>query len=551
MAQQSLAMNQIKEVFRLKFGLKQSNRIIAESLGIGRTTVGVYVDRFIKAGLVWPLTEDLSHSQLMNRLFDRPGMVGPIHSKPLPDFKAMYFELKKKAVTLMLLWEEYRQNHPNGYGYTQFCEYYNRWREHLSVVMRQEHIAGDKMFVDYSGLTVPIVDRETGEVREAQVFVAVLGASNYTYAEASFSQNSCSWIMAHVRAFEYFGGVPSALVPDNLKSAVKTPCRYEPLINQNYYDMASYYGTVVMPARVRKPKDKALAEGGVCLVQRWILARLRKHIFFELADLNALIAELLIKLNNKPMQKIKKSRRELFEEIEKTALNPLPQRPYQFTELKKAKVNIDYHFEIDRHYYSAPHELRGEVLQIRLTQHTVEAFFDGKRVASHKRSYCAHKFTTVTAHMPPAHQRHSEWSPEFVKKWGHNLAPSIGKMCEVIMATKKHPEQGCRSSLGLIRLEKKYGKERLAKACDRALALGISSYKTVQMILANKTENAPLPQESLPFDGVQSVHENIRGAAYYQTQNTGENKNDTGRNTEQNVQDEIVNDGGLAQDANR
>lgn len=551
MAQQSLAMHDIKEVFRLKFELAQSNRYIAKSLGVGRTTVGEYVERFTRCGLSWPLPDIVSHSELMDRLFARPAVVGPVRSKPLPDFKAMYLELKKKAVTLMLLWDEYRLEQPDGYGYTQFCEHYRRWQQHLSVVMRQEHAAGDKMFVDYSGMTVPVVDRETGEVRLAEVFVAVLGASNYTYAEASFSQNSCSWIMAHVHAFEYFGGVPLALVPDNLKSAVKTPCRYDPLINQNYYDMASYYGTSVMPARVRKPKDKAKAEGGVCLVQRWILARLRKRIFFDLADLNAALAELLIKLNNKPMQKIKKSRKQVFDEIERSTLQPLPSRSYQFTELKKARVNIDYHIEVEKHYYSVPHTLEGEQLEVRLTQNIVEAFFDGKRVASHKRSYRPYKPTTLKEHMPPEHRRHTEWSPDRVVRWGHNLAPDIGRMCEAIMATKKHPEQGCRSALGLIRLEKKHGRERLAKACQRALALRSNSYKTVQMILENKTENAPLPQESLPLATPRTKHDNIRGATYYKNQNTGENKHDTRTNAHQNVSDAAVHDGGLAQDANR
>lgn len=545
MAQQSLAMNEIKEVFRLKFELKQSNRSIAQSLGIGRSTVGDYVARFNKVGLSWPLPADMSHSQIMNQLFCRPEVVGPVHSKPLPDFKAMYLDLKRKGVTLMLLWDEYRMEHPDGYSYTQFCEHYKRWQWHLSVVMRQEHVAGDKMFVDYSGLTVPVIDRQTGEVRMAEIFVAVLGASNYTYAEASFSQDSRSWIMSHVRALEYFGGVPRAMVPDNLKSAVTRPCRYSPLINQNYYDMATYYGSCVMPARVRKPRDKAKAEGGVCLVQRWILARLRHRVFFSLEELNAAIAELLIKLNNKPMQKIKKSRREIFEEVEKAALLPLPSQSYQFTELHKVRVNIDYHFEVEKHYYSAPHALKGEPLDVRVTQNIVEAFLDGKRVVAHKRSYRPYKFTTLKEHMPPSHQHHAQWSPERVIRWGHNIAPNVGLVCEVIVAKKKHPEQGCRSALGVIRFEKKYGKERLIKACERAMVLRSASYNTVKMILENKTENAPLPQESLPFAPTLSRHENIRGAIYYQHENGG-NKNDTGTDTDQNVSDAIVNNGRLA-----
>jgi len=545
MAQPRLAMNDIKEVFRLKFELNQSNRNIAASLGVSRSSVGDYLSRFNKVGLTWPLSEELSHSQLMNRLFYRPDKVGPVIAKPLPDFKYVHLELKKKAVTLVLLWDEYRAEHPDGYSYTQFCEHYRRWQRHLSLVMRQEHRAGDKMFVDYSGMTVPIIDRDSGQVHMAEVFVAVLGASNYTYAEASLSQDSCSWIMAHVRAFEYFGGVPAALVPDNLKSAVNKPCRYEPLINQNYYDMASYYGSCVMPARVKKPKDKAKAEMGVCLVQRWILARLRKRMFFSLAELNAAIAELLIKPNDKPMQKIRKSRREIFEEIEKHQLKPLPLRPYQFTELSTAKVNIDYHFEVESHYYSAPHTLEGEKLDIRLTQFTVEAFFDGKRVASHRRSYQSYKFTTLKEHMPPSHQRHAEWSPERVVRWGHNIASPVGLMCEAIMAQKKHPEQGCRSCLGLIRLEGKHGKERLIKACQRAMALRAYSYKTVKMILENKTENAPLPQESLPLAVAVQVHENIRGASYYQHQTKGE-ENDTGRNAHEDVPDATVRDGQIA-----
>jgi transposase len=543
-------MNDVKEVFRLKFELKKSNRTIAKSLGMGRTSVANYVTRFAFSGLSWPLSEDLSHSELMKRLMMRSEIVLPSYAKPHPDFKNVYLELKKKAVTLMLLWDEYRLAHPDGYGYTQFCCHYKKWQKHLSVVMRQEHVAGDKMFVDYSGMRVPVVNRETGEVQMAEVFVAVLGASNYTYAEASYSQNSSCWIMAHVRAFEYFGGVPQALVPDNLKSGVQKPCRYEPLINANYYDMASYYGTSVMPARVYKPKDKAKAEGGVCLVQRWILARLRQCVFFSLEELNAAIWELLIKLNNKPMQKIKKSRLELFEEIEKITLKPLPQRAYPFTELQVARVNLDYHFEVDKHYYSAPYTLEGEVLQIRLTPNVVEGFFDGKRVVSHRRRFQNYKHTTHTEHMPEGHQRHAKWGPERIVTWGHNIALSVGMMCEAIMATKKHPEQGCRSALGLIRLEKKHGKERLIKACGRAMSLRANSYTTVKMILENKTENVAASQEVMPF-AKNELHENIRGADYYETQNRGESEYDSGRNVNKNVSNAIVDDGQFAQDTHK
>lgn len=512
MSQERLTMRSFQEVLRLKFELGHSNGTIAKILGISKTTVSTYLSRAKKAGVAYPLGPEISHSAVFAKLFAPEPSSVPL-SKPLPDFALIHLELKRKGVTLLLLWDEYRAVHPDGYAYTQFCHYYKQWKGKLRLSMRQDHKAGEKMFVDYSGGKLEIIDPQTGEIKEAEMFVAVLGASGYTFAEASLSQDSPSWIASHIRAFEFFGGITEILVPDNLKSGVTKPCRYEPLINQSYHDMARHYGAVVIPARVQKPKDKAKAEIGVCLVTRWILAVLRNRRFFSLAEANEAISGLLVKLNGRSMQKIKKSRKELFETIDCPALKPLLASAYTFAEFAVVRVNIDYHIEVDEHYYSVPYALQGKQVEVRLAETTVEVFFDGKRVASHRRSHHKYAPTTLPEHMPEAHKRYAEWTPSRLINWGASLCPEAGQLFEAIMKGRPHPEQGFRSCLGIVGLEKKYGKDRLTLACRRALVLRAYSYQTLKKMLENKVENTPVPQMDLPL--LSEPHENLRGASYF------------------------------------
>ena len=385
MAQERLTMRKIREVLRLKWECSLSNRAIARSCSISHSTVGEYIRRAEEAGLSWPLPDEMDEDRLFELLFPKPPNPGS-RVIPCPDWSWIHAELRKKSVTLRLLWVEYREDHPTGYGYSQFCALYRRWAKRLNPSMRLTHKAGEKVFVDYAGQTVPIVDPETGEIHQAQVFIGVLGASNYTYVEAQWSQELPNWIGGHVRMFAFFGGVPEIVVPDNLKAGVKNPCRYEPDLNPTYQDLAEHYGVAVIPARSGKPKDKAKAEAGVQVAERWILARLRNRTFFSLAELNHAIRDLLGPLNERTMKHLERSRRELFELLDRPTLRPLPDQPYVFAAWKKARVNIDYHVEFDKHYYSVPYTLIHEEVDIRATQSTVEILFKNERVASHPRA---------------------------------------------------------------------------------------------------------------------------------------------------------------------
>jgi transposase len=378
--------------------------------------------------------------------------------------------------------------------------------------MRLSHQAGEKVFVDYAGQTVPIVDPHTGELYQAQIFIGVLGASNYTYAEAHESQALPHWIGAHVRMFAFLGGVPEIVVPDNLKAGVKHPCRYEPDLNPTYQDLAQHYGTAVIPTRVRKPKDKAKAEVGVQVVERWILARLRHHTFFSLADLNQAIRQLLDELNTRRMEHLGRSRRELFEMLDQPALKPPPELPYEFATWKKARVNIDYHIEFEKHYYSVPHTLIHKEVYVRATQSTLEIFFKNRRVASHRRTNSRGRHTTLSDHMPPAHQKYLEWSPERFTRWAQTIGPHTAQLVQALLDSRKHPQQAYRSCLGLLRLGSRYDEQRLEAACRRALAAGIHSYKGVKNILSAKLDQVE-PEE--PSAVVPKTHENIRGQTYY------------------------------------
>ena len=517
MANERLPMRQIREVLRLKYGcgLNLSNRDIGSSCGIGKSAVSKYLARARLAGLSWPLSEGLGDEELERRLF--PPLATPAADRPPPpDFQYVYDELrrhKKVNLTLDLLWREYLETHPDGYRYAQYCKLYGRCRCKLDYVMRQEHKAGEKLFVDYTdGLYV--TDPKTGEMISTELFVAVWGCSNYTYAEASFSQDVGSWVGAHARAFGYFGCVPHALVPDNLKSGVLKPCFYDPELNPAYAELAAHYGTAILPARVRKPRDKAKVEAGVLIVQRWILAVLRHRTFYSLAELNAAIRELLKRLNARLLRRLRKSRLELFEGQDRPAALPLPERVYEYAQWKKATVNIDYHVEVERHYYSVPFRLIREKLHIRLTATTLEAFHRGERVAAHARSCVAGGYTTLKEHMPPEHQKHLEWSPSRIVTWAAKTGPATAAVVEKIMAGRAHPEQGYRACLGVLRLGKSYGNERLEAASSRALKFNTCSFRSLRAILSTGLDRLA----EVPETGRQAylpLHGNVRGGEYY------------------------------------
>jgi transposase len=454
----------------------------------------------------------MSDSQLHALLFPSAGPVTP-SERTLPDYVHLHTELKRKGVTLMLLWEEYYAEQPNGYRYSQFCELYRRWSRKLKVSMRQIHKAGEKLFVDYAGHTLPIVNRHTGEISEAQVFVAVMGASNYTFAEATLSQNLNDWLGSHVRAFKFLGGVPEMVIPDNLKSAVSKPCRYDPELNPSYQDLAEHYGTAVIPARVRKPKDKSKAELGVQVVERWILARLRNQIFFSLAEANAAIRILLEDLNTRPFKKLPGCRKEAFESLDKPVLKALPTQAYTFAQWKKVRAGIDYHIEVAGHYYSVPYQLRGKQLDARITDETVECFLQRNRVASHRRSFEKGRHTTVNSHMPKGHQEYAEWTPARLIRWAGKNGSKTAAMTEAILSSRQHAQQAFRSAMGLISLAKMYTPQRLEAACELALEGGATSYKSVKSILASGLDQQPR-QQSLP-DIKPIAHDNIRGGHYY------------------------------------
>jgi len=513
MANRRLSMRKIKEILRLKWKQGCSNKQIAESCNISRSTVRSYLTRAQGAGLSWPLDPQLDDAALENLLFPAQPVIPASHRK-MPPMTYLFREMKKKSVTLQLLWYEYKQVHPDGYQYSQFCHLYRRWVKKLDVTLRQQHRAGEKAFIDYAGQTVPIIDPNTGEIQQAQIFIAALGASSYTFAEASLSQELPSWINSHVHAFEFFGGVPEILVPDNLKSGVTKPSRYEPDINPTYLDLAQHYDTTVIPARPAKPKDKAKVENAVLIVERWILAALRNYTFFSLGELNKAIAQKLSEYNNRKFQKINATRTQLFQTIDKPALKPLPKTPYEYAEWKKARVNIDYHIAVLKHYYSVPYQLIKKQVDVRITINTVEVLFKNRRVASHVRSYVLGSFTTLTEHMPKSHQKYLEWTPSRIINWAGENGPQTKNLITNVLDSRVHPEQAYRSCLGIMRLAKHYSPERLEAACARAIIIKAYSYKSIKSILKNG-----LDQQELLFDQHELTetidHINIRGEKYY------------------------------------
>ena len=506
-------MHKIKAVLRLA-GLGLSQRQIALSCQIGQATVSDYLRLADQAGLRWPDVADWDEDRLLAAL-SPPQRTAPVWRKTAePDFAAMRRELQTyKHLTLQLLWQEYREQHPEGYGYSRYCSLYRAWLKRQDVVLRHEHRAGEKLFIDYAGDTIAVHDPATGEVRQAAVLVAVLGASNYTFAEATWTQGLADWIGSHLRAFEFFGGLPEIVVPDNLKSGVTRACRYEPDINRTYEEMAAHYGVAVIPARRMKPRDKAKVEAGVLVVERWIMAALRKRKFFSLGEVNAAIAELLTRLNDRPFRKMDGTRRSLFEALDKPALRALPAERYQYGDWATARVNIDYHVVFEGHFYSVPYRLVQEQVEIRSSAGTVEIFHKGVRVASHVRSRESNKATTADEHRPKSHQRHLQWTPSRLVEWGRTVGPLTAELLERILASKPHPEQGFRSCLGIIRLGDKYGKQRVEAAARRALAHHTYSYKSVESMLRRHLDSLPEPAAAEPQPPLD--HPNIRGSEYF------------------------------------
>jgi len=509
-------MRKIKEVLRLKYDSNLSEREISRSCQVSRSTVADYLMKAKVAGISWPEALVLTDTQIEEQLFPVQRIPSSV-KRPAPDYEYIYSQLRtyrKFNLTLVQLWLEYKEKHPDGYQYSQFCDLYRRWRGKLDYVMRQEHRAGEKAFIDYSdGLS--ILDMATGELIPTQLFLAVWGASSYTYAEATLSQTLPEWIGSHRRSLEYFSCVPRVLVPDNLKSGVSKACKYEPELNPTYTDMAEHYGCAVLPARPRKPRDKAKVEAGVLIAQRWILAVLRHRTFYSLAELNAAIRQCLERLNNRPMRRLKKSRRELFETVDRPSALPLPARPYEYAEWYKSRVNVDYHIEVEHHYYSVPFQLLREKVDVRLTATTLEVFHKGARVAAHARSYVRGGYTTLKEHMPPEHRSYAEWSPSRFIQWAGKTGASTAQLVEKILSTRPYPEQGYRACLGIIRLGRHYEPERVEAAAERALKFNACSYRSMKAILTagldRQQDNGERPvQMSL------SLHQNIRGREYYQ-----------------------------------
>jgi transposase len=504
----------IKEIARLK-ELSRDQGTIAELVGINRKTVGSYIRKLKDLNLDYQKLKDLEPRAIHKILF--PQLEKSNQAKKQPDWNYIYQEKQKKNVTLQQLWYEFIDDNPDGISYSRFTKYFSEYCKKLNPSMRQHHIYGEKCFLDFAGHTIPIVNKETGEVKKAQIFVATLGASNYTYARASLSQTIEDWIYCNQKAFEFFGGVTKITVPDNLKAAVVKADRYEPQINKSYQEFAVHYGTAIIPTRSRKPKDKAKVEVAVQVVERWILAALRNHTFFSLAELNQEIFKLLEILNSKQMKTFKASRKELFEKYEKEKLKALPKEEFEFSEWKKAKVHTDYHVELEGHYYSVPCHHRSSEVEISFNSKLVAVIKNGSVIARHQRSYDRGKHSTIKEHMPKNHQEYGDWTPERIISWAKSTGSYTEKLVKEIIESKQHPAQGFRVCMGVINLTKRYEKSRIEKAAARLLSFGIGErpLQSIKSILVKNLEQEALPEEFSSNQMSLDLHENIRGAEYY------------------------------------
>ena len=502
-------MRKIREVLRLKFEAGLSDQRIAVAIGSARSTVQECLRRVREAAIPWPLPEELDEEALHAKLYRRAMPTSP---SPVPDFVKLQAELKRPGVTRLLLWQEYKAAHPDGWQYSVFCDQYRRWLATQDLVLRQHHVPGEKCFVDYAGQTAGVTDRATGEWRKAEIFVAVLGASSYTYAEATWTQQLPDWLGSHVRALEFFGGIPGAIVPDNLKSGVIKAHRYDPEINPAYQDFAEHYALAILPARVRKPRDKAKVEVAVQVVERWILARLRDRTFFSLAELNSAIRELLTALNTRPFKRRDGCRQTLFNEIERTALRALPDRPYTFATWKKAKVHLDYHIEVERAYYSVPYKLIGKTVDVRLSAHTLEIFHRQKLVAAHARTINRGHFITAADHRPERHSAVIEHSQERLMQRALAIGPATAAVLTQQLHQRRHPEEALRASLGILRLARDFSPEALEAAATRALELKVYSYRAMRTLMTTTTGEKREQEQQ----GLSLMHENVRGEKYFQ-----------------------------------
>ena len=512
MPTQRLSMRRIKQLLTMHFGAGASTRSIARELGISPSTVRDYLGRASAAGITWPLSADVTDECLMARLFVNAGVRAGVRLHAEPDWTSLVRELKRPGVNLLVLWDEYRAIHPEGYAYSRFCQLFREFERRLSPTMRQQHVGGHKAFVDYSGKRVPIVDPSTGEVHTAEIFIAVLGASNLTYAEATWTQTLPDWIGAHVRLFRFWGAAPRLLVPDNLKSAVHKASFYDPEVNRSYGAMAAHYGVGILPARPRRPRDKAAVEAGVRFAQSYILGRLRNVTFFSLAECNAAIAVAVERMNSRERRRLGMSRRQLFEAIERPVMANLPQDDFEYAEWHLARVGIDYHVEVQGFFYSVPHALIREQVDTRATAHTIEVFHRGHRVAAHARRYGGGRHGTQPEHMPSAHRRYAEWTPERLQRDARGIGPNTEALIIAVIARRPHPEQGFRTCLGLLRLFRGIEAARLEAVSLRAVEIGALSYASVASILKHRTDRLVSPQAA---DGRPLLHENIRGPRYY------------------------------------
>jgi transposase len=504
-------MRRIRELLRLKFENGLPGRVIATSLGLSKGAVNDYLQRAMAAGFGWPLPEDLSDTALERRLFPGPPSAGSA-ARSEPNWAYVDAELRRKGVTRSLLWQEYRADHPDGYGYSWFCEHFDAWKGRVSPTMRQRHGAGEKVFVDYAGDTIDIFDPADGVARPMKLFVAAMGASSYVYAEARPGEGLADWIGCHVGLFAFLGGVPAIVVCDNLKSGVTKADRYEPAINRSYQEMARHYGTSIVPARPYKPRDKAKVEQSVLLVERWVMARLRNRRFFSVAALNVAIVDLVGELNVRVMRAYGASRAELFAQIDAPALKALPAEPYAFATWKRCRVAPDYHVEVEGCFYSVPYRLIREAIDVRVADRTIEAFHKGERVASHAKSPGRRSHVTVPEHMPSAHRRHAAWTPARMMAAADKIGPAAAALFSDIMTDRPHPEQGFRTCLGILALEKTYGQARMEAACQRAGVIRARSVRSIRSILQTGLDRAFLGPEPEPEP---LRHGNIRGRTYF------------------------------------
>lgn len=505
-----LSMRKISEILRQRYELKHSYRDIANSLEISISTISDYIARAKSANLTWPLSNEMTEESLFSLLF--LPTEGKKQARAPTNWEEIHKERHKKGMTLRLLWREYREQHASGFCYAQFCRVYAKYAKTLHPVMRQPHKAGEKAFVDYAGMTMEWIEPSTGEIHEAQVFVGCLGASQLIFAEATASQKLPDWIASHIHMFEFFGGVTEMLIPDNLRSGVTKAHRYDPDINPNYQHLCEHYGTAVVPARIYTPKDKAKVENAVGIVERQIMAPLRHRTFTSLTEINVALKEGLKKLNSQPFQKMKTSRDELYQTVDKPALKPLPANRYQYAQWKKAKVAMDYHISFEEHFYSVPYQHLRQNVEIRATAKIVECFLKQQRIASHVRSYERYRYTTLTEHMPKAHQVQAEHSLNFIMVNAKRIGMNTITFVERMQAARGFPQQAYRACYGLLRLEARFSAARLENACAKGLLIGATRYQQIETMLKNQLEEVPLPENN---HVINLVHHNIRGAEYY------------------------------------